>query len=98
MIKDAFSPEEDADHVSDFTFWLLLAQAVATSIDAFAVGISLCASGVNIAAAAPIIGVVTFFCSLAALFLGRIFGAKLGSKAQLLGGVILVLIGIKNLF
>jgi putative Mn2+ efflux pump MntP len=75
----------------------MIAQAVATSIDAFAVGVSLCASGTSIFTAAPIIGIVTFGCSLLAQALGKVFGSKLGSKAQLLGGVILILIGIKNL-
>ena len=97
MIKDSFEPENDTCHVKGFTLGLLLAQAVATSIDAFAVGVSLCASGCNILSAAPIIGVTTFLCSLAALALGKMFGAKLGAKAQLLGGIILVLIGLKNL-
>ena len=97
MIKDAFEPENDTCQVTGYTLGMLLAQAVATSIDAFAVGVSLCASGCNILAAAPIIGVTTFICSLAALGLGKLFGARLGVKAQLLGGIILVLIGIKNL-
>ncbi len=97
MIKDSFDPEQDTCHVAGFTFGLLMAQAVATSIDAFAVGVSLCASGCSILSAAPIIGVTTFVCSMAALALGKVFGSKLGSKAQLLGGIILVLIGLKNL-
>lgn len=97
MIKDSFGEAEDTCQTGGFTFGLLLAQAVATSIDAFAVGVSLCASGANIGFAAPIIGLTTFVCSLAALWLGKLFGAKLENKAQLLGGAILVLIGVKNL-
>jgi len=97
MIKEAFAKEDDTCHVAGYTFGLMMAQAVATSIDAFAVGVSLCASGASILTAAPIIGVVTFGCSLLAQALGKIFGSKLGAKAQLLGGVILILIGVKNL-
>jgi len=97
MIKDSFAAEADTCNVAGFTFGLLMAQAVATSIDAFAVGVSLCASGASILSAAPIIGIVTFVCSLAAQALGKVFGSKLGNKAQLLGGIILVLIGLKNL-
>ena len=97
MIKESFADENESCHVAGYTFGLMFAQAVATSIDAFAVGVSLCASGASIYTAALIIGVVTFGCSLLAQALGKVFGAKLGSKAQLLGGVILILIGIKNL-
>ncbi len=97
MIKESFAKEEDTCHVTGYTFGLMMAQAVATSIDAFAVGVSLCASGASIFTAAPIIGIVTFGCSLLAQALGKVFGARLGSKAQLLGGAILVLIGVKNL-
>lgn len=98
MVKDSFEREEDTCHVKGFTPGVLLAQAVATSIDAFAVGVSFCAASVNIWLAAAVIGAVTFCCSLLAQLLGKLFGTRLGSRAQLLGGVILILIGIKNLF
>jgi len=97
MIKDSFGPQEEGCSLSNFTFSLLIAQAVATSIDAFAVGISFYASGASILEAAPIIGCVTFVCSAVALGIGKLFGSKLGARAQLLGGAILVAIGIKAL-
>lgn len=75
----------------------LILQAVATSIDAFAVGVSFCAESVSIWLASPIIACTTFLCCLVALAIGRRFGTALGDKAQLAGGIVLVLIGIKAL-
>lgn len=101
MIKEGLFPgAEDCscDANNALTLQLLLVQAIATSIDAFAVGVSFCAEGANIFAAAPIIALTTFVCSLAAATLGKRFGAALGDRAQLLGGFILVAIGVKALF
>ena len=75
----------------------VLVQAVATSIDAFAVGVSLLASGANILLASPVIGVTTFLCCVVALLAGRRFGELLGDKAEVVGGVVLVAIGVKTL-
>lgn len=80
-----------------FSYKLMLVQSVATSIDALAVGVSLAALSVNIWAAAGFIAAVTFACCLVAHAVGKRFGALLGSRAQLLGGVILVLLGVKIL-
>ena len=79
------------------TFQLLLIQGVATSIDALAVGISLSAVQANIVSAALIIGVVTAALCFVATFMGRRFGTILNDKAELLGGIILVAIGVKIL-
>ena len=79
------------------TYQTLFFQAIATSIDAFAVGVGFAAMDVNIAFSAGCIAVTTFVCSLLAIFIGRKFGAKREDKAQILGGVILVLIGVKAL-
>lgn len=81
----------------DYTFRMMMAQAVATSIDALAVGVSLAALNVNIAAAAGFIGGVTFVCCLVGHFLGRHFGSLLGKRAEILGGLILIGIGLKIL-
>lgn len=78
-----------------FTTKTMLLQAVATSIDALAVGISFAALSVNILFAAAIIAVTTFLCCLVGVFLGRKFGFVLGEWAQILGGAILVGIGVK---
>lgn len=77
---------------------MLLLQAIATSIDALIVGVSLLALGANIFIAAPLVAFITFVCCLVALILGRRFGVLLGDKAEIVGGVILILIGIKALF
>lgn len=99
MIREGLSgdPERPCEE-KKLTFFALLAQAVATSIDAFAVGVSFCAGGANIFFAAPVIAVTTFCCSLLALVVGSRFGTALGRRAELLGGAVLILIGVKALF
>ncbi|MDR3315932.1 MAG: manganese efflux pump MntP family protein [Coriobacteriales bacterium] len=76
----------------------ILVQGVATSIDAFVVGVSFLALGTSIAVAAPTVAVVTFACCVAALLVGRRFGILLGDKAEIVGGIVLILIGVKALF
>lgn len=104
MIKEGVvalrRPEEDACALSapELTASVVLMQSVATSIDAFAVGVSLRAVNVDIAASAAIIAVTTCACCFVALGLGRRFGSVLGDRAQILGGVVLVLIGLKAMF
>ena len=75
----------------------LFVMAVATSIDALAVGITFSFLQVNIVQAISIIGVITFFLSGVGVFVGNIFGSKYKTGAELAGGVILVLLGIKIL-
>lgn len=76
---------------------MILTQAIATSIDALAVGISLAALQANVYSASACIAVITFVCCLFGHALGKQFGARLGKWAQLLGGAILVGIGVKIL-
>ena len=72
--------------------------AVATSIDALAVGISLAMAGdVNIVLAVTLVGVITFAMSAMGVKIGNIFGSRFEKKAQLAGGVILILLGAKIL-
>jgi putative Mn2+ efflux pump MntP len=80
------------------TFPTILAQGIATSIDALIIGVSLLALGANIWLAASLIAATTFVCCLLALAIGRRFGVLLGDKAQIVGGAVLVLIGIKACF
>lgn len=94
MIVDGFKGEE-ACSVKPFGMWMLFMQAIATSIDALAVGISFAASAVNILLAISLIAVSTFLLSTIAVRVGEWIGDKLNTKAQLLGGAILVFIGIK---
>lgn len=77
------------------TLVTVLAQAIATAIDAFAVGVSLRAQAVSVVVAAPVIALTTFLCCVAALALGRKLGEVLGDRAQFAGGIVLVLIGLK---
>ena len=71
--------------------------AVATSIDALAVGVSFAFLSVNIGAAVSFIGVITFALSMVGVKVGSLFGAKYKSKAELAGGIILILMGLKIL-
>lgn len=104
MIKEGVvalrRPEEDACALSasELTVSVVLMQSVATSIDAFAVGVSLRAVNVDIVASAVIIAATTCACCFVALGLGRRFGNVLGDRAQIAGGVVLVLIGLKAMF
>ena len=70
-------------------------QAIATSIDALAVGVSFAAVSANIYLAVSLIGVTTFVLSIAAVKVGEWIGDKLNAKAEIFGGTILVLIGLK---
>ncbi len=78
-----------------FTLKILLFQGVATSIDALAVGISFAVISANIVTAALFIGCITFVCCLFGAFLGKKFGLLLRQKAEIFGGAVLVLIGVK---
>lgn len=94
--------EDEAEHAGPvakrLTMVTILAQAFATAIDAFAVGVSLRAQAVNIVVAASIIALTTFVLCLVALAMGRKLGEVLGDRAQVAGGIVLVLIGLKAFF
>ncbi len=75
----------------------LLFMAVATSIDALAAGVTLAAVNTPIILSSVIIGITAFIFSFSGVFIGKRFGALLGSKAEIAGGIILILIGIKTL-
>lgn len=96
MIKE--SRENDVDELDDdFGIKTMLLLAVATSIDALAVGVTFAFLHVNIVAAVLFIGCITFMCSAIGVKLGYVFGVKYKSKAEFAGGVILILIGTKIL-
>ena len=97
MLKEAFSKEE-AGEDADISFKTMFVMAVATSIDALAVGISLAMAGdVNIFTAVALIGVTTFLLSALGVKLGNVFGNRYEQRAQIAGGVILILLGLKIL-
>ena len=97
MIREALKKEEEEELNDSFTFKVMLPLAVATSIDALAVGVTFAFLQVNIIAAVCLIGATTFGFSCAGIKIGNIFGTKYKSKAELVGGIVLVLMGIKIL-
>ena len=101
MLKEAFEKKgaDDCTEVSaDLSFRIMFVMAVATSIDALAVGISLAMAGsVSIWPAVLLIGMTTFVLSAAGVKIGNLFGSRFEKKAQLAGGVILILLGVKIL-
>lgn len=100
MIKEALSKEEEEDcecPKAQFDFKTMLPLAVATSIDALAVGVTLAFLNVNIVPAVSFIGVITFVCSAIGVKIGHVFGTKYKSKAEFFGGLVLILIGLKIL-
>lgn len=96
MIREALSGEDEEVSPSLAAGGMFLL-AVATSIDALAVGVTFAFLKVNIWAAVSLIGVCTFVISAAGVKIGNVFGARFKSKAELFGGVVLVLIGCKIL-
>ena len=96
MIKEALSGEEEnADASLDVRTMFLL--AVATSIDALAVGVTFAFMNVEVLPASALISVVTFAFSAVGVKVGNVFGVKYKSKAELAGGILLVLLGVKIL-
>ncbi len=98
MLKEGLCCEKvEKKETTVMTYGVLFVQAIATSIDAFAVGIAFCTTGVSIWSSAAIICLTTFLCSFIAVLLGKKFGELLGKKAEALGGSILVLLALKAL-
>ncbi|MDR2342021.1 MAG: manganese efflux pump MntP family protein [Campylobacteraceae bacterium] len=97
MIKDGFSKEGGNIDKNPFGHIKILILAVATSIDALVIGITFAFFEVDIYKAALIIGVITFFISICGVMMGGIFGVKFKSKAEFIGGAVLIAIGMKIL-
>ena len=100
MIRESLSKEEKEDEeTGTVSHKELLVLAVATSIDALAVGVtfSMLELAVSIGAAVALIGCTTFVISLGGVYVGNVFGARYKSKAEFVGGAILILIGVKIL-
>ncbi len=96
MIHDSFSRDEDKSD-NNFSARAMLPLAVATSIDALAVGVSFAFIKVDILPAVSVIGLVTLTLSFAGVYIGSIFGNRYKSKAEFMGGALLILMGIKIL-
>lgn len=99
MIKESREEEEEEEEkpYAGVNFKELLILAVATSIDALAVGVSFAFLGVHIAPAVTLIGCTTFVLTLVGVWVGNLFGSRYKSRAELTGGIILILIGVKIL-
>ena len=98
MIKESFGKEAEKESDSSFGFTTMLIMAIATSIDALAVGVTFALlPDYNIWLAISFIGVITFIFGVLGVKIGSVFGAKYKSRAELAGGVILVLMGLKIL-
>lgn len=95
MVREAFGEEEHVDCAMDAKSMFVL--AIATSIDALAIGVTFAFLRVSIIPAVCLIGATTFVFSGAGIKIGSVFGAKYKSKAEIAGGIILILIGLKIL-
>ena len=94
MIKESNTCEEENDKIN---FKTMIPLAIATSIDALAVGVTLTFLKVNIISSSVIIGIITFMLSFLGVKIGNKFGFKLKNKSQIFGGIILITIGLKIL-
>ena len=97
MIREALQKEDEKPADASFGFKTMLLLAIATSIDALALGISFAFLGTNIWRAILVIGLTTAAFSVVGLLIGKIVGSRFHSGAQILGGVILIAIGVKIL-
>lgn len=101
MLTDTFKEWKSAGTVSMcttrniFSVKNLLMQAIATSIDALAAGVSIAVLNINIVSAALLIGLITFILCMAGVYIGKKFGSLLGLRAKLIGGLVLLTIGLK---
>ena len=97
MIRESFSSEESEKNSDNFSFKELTLLAIATSIDAFAVGLSFAFLNTSPLIPSAIIGIVAFIFSIIGIYIGKKLGNIFGDKFQIIGGIILILIGIKIL-
>ena len=97
MIREAIWSHEDHEHDAALNFKTMLLLAIATSIDALAVGISFACIQVKIWSSVLIIGVTTFLFSVIGVKIGNVFGSRFEKSAEIVGGIILILIGLKIL-
>ena len=97
MIWESFDENSDSESEVVLRWGRLIILAIATSIDAFAVGIAIALLKDPLLISAAIIGIVAFAFSIVGIFIGKKIGDYVGDKFQILGGVILILIGVKIL-
>jgi len=97
MIIESFKKEEEKKDFNPLKLTVLIGIAIATSIDALVVGVSFAFIDINILLAIFIIGFLTFMVAMTGIFIGKKTGNLFGSKVEILGGIILILIGLKIL-
>jgi len=97
MIYEALGSKEETSYLDPYSFRKMATLAIATSIDAFAIGISFSILNIDIVFPAIIIGIITFLFSFGGLTIGIKLGKAFGSKVELIGGLILIFIGVKIL-
>lgn len=100
MIREAFCEEEESEYDAQqesLDMRTMFGLAIATSIDALAIGVTFAFLQVKIVPAVSFIGIVTFILSMIGVKVGNVFGEKYSKKAEIAGGVILILLGIKIL-
>lgn len=97
MLREAFSRDDESEVNPSFGVRVMLPLAIATSIDALATGVSFALTGTDIYLAIAIIGTTTFLFSAVGVKIGSIFGLRYKRRAEIIGGVILILMGIKIL-
>lgn len=98
IVEGLKTPEAEAPKLRRHSFWILAATAVATSLDAMAVGVGLALLQVNILHTAMAIGLATMIMATLGMMLGRFIGPLLGKRAEVLGGLVLIGIGVNILF
>ena len=96
MIRESFKKDDD-ERNDNIDFKTMIILAIATSIDALAVGITFAFLKVDLTLSISLIGIITFVISLIGVKIGNVFGDKYEKKAEIFGGVILILLGIKIL-
>ena len=97
MIKESFSGDECPANAGSFGVKTMFTMALATSIDALAVGVIFAAQKTNLVMSVSVIAAITFVVCLAGVVIGNRFGSRYEKKAELAGGIVLVIIGIKLL-
>ena len=98
MIYESFLKEENNTSANPLNPVVLIGMAIATSIDALVVGVSFAFMNMNIYLSVAIIGLVTFLVSMVGMLFGKKVGGKLGKRMEIVGGIILIIIGLKMLF
>lgn len=97
MLREAFGKSEPDEGDASLSVKAMFPMAIATSIDALAVGITFAFLQVRVGAAVSFIGVITFLLSMLGVKVGSVFGTKYQTKAEAAGGIILILLGLKIL-